>query len=501
MFDEFKEMTEKFYNKEVTVGEYKGFSGNYGSYAQRGAAASMLRLRMSAGVVTPQKLCFIADTVTRYGVDRIHNTTCQTIQLHNLAGSIVGDIMEGAAKVGIFTIGGGGDNPRNVMASPLSGVDPEEYFDVIPYAEKAAEYLLSLIGKIKMPRKLKVGFSSSPKNECHVTFRDLGFMARPDGKFDVYSAGGLGNNPKLGVLVDTAVEPAKILYYIKAMVDVFIANGNYTNRAKARTRYMQDTLGRDGYVAAYKQCLANALETESLDISIDPPTAAKSGAPYTPANARIHAQKQENLFYVSYHPLGGNIAPETIVKLADAIDGMSGVQMRLSPDESIYFVNCTGEEAEKIAAITADGANTVFETSTSCIGATICQIGLRDSQGLLSAMLDAVRAADLPDGALPQVHVSGCPSSCGAHQSAEIGFVGNTKRVDGKPVPGFMLFLNGSAAAGTEKFGEQIGVIAAEDIPAFMVELGKMCAGAGLSYTEWIKDHRADLDALAAKYI
>ena len=32
-------------------GSYKGFSGRYGSYAQKGGAASMLRLRMTAGCV------------------------------------------------------------------------------------------------------------------------------------------------------------------------------------------------------------------------------------------------------------------------------------------------------------------------------------------------------------------------------------------------------------------------------------------------------------------
>ena len=45
----FREMTEKFYAKEVSVKEYKGFSGGYGSYAQKGGEASMLRLRMTAG--------------------------------------------------------------------------------------------------------------------------------------------------------------------------------------------------------------------------------------------------------------------------------------------------------------------------------------------------------------------------------------------------------------------------------------------------------------------
>ncbi len=33
---QFREMTEKFYANEVSVKEYKGFSGGFGSYAQKG---------------------------------------------------------------------------------------------------------------------------------------------------------------------------------------------------------------------------------------------------------------------------------------------------------------------------------------------------------------------------------------------------------------------------------------------------------------------------------
>ena len=239
----FAEKTAAFYAGEVSKAEYKGFSGLYGSYAQRGGAASMLRLRMTAGQATPEKLAFVAKSIRDWDVKRIHFTTCQTIQLHDLAPEAVCAIMEKAFDVGIVTMGGGGDFPRNVMCAPLAGLDPDEYFDVTPYAEAAGEYLMGFIKAEKMPRKLKVAFSGSPRNETHATYRDLGFVATPEGKFDVYSAGGLGNNPRFGVKVAEAIDPSQILYYIKAMWLTFRAYGNYENRGKARTRYMQEALG------------------------------------------------------------------------------------------------------------------------------------------------------------------------------------------------------------------------------------------------------------------
>lgn len=86
---EFKAVTEKFYNKEVSAKDYKGFSGGFGSYAQRGAEASMLRLRLSGGRMTKEQLKFIGDSIEKHQINQVHFTTCQTVQLHNLKGEAV----------------------------------------------------------------------------------------------------------------------------------------------------------------------------------------------------------------------------------------------------------------------------------------------------------------------------------------------------------------------------------------------------------------------------
>ena len=54
-----------------------------------------------------------------------------------------------------------------------------------------------------------------------------GLWPRRKACFDVYSAGGLGNNARFGVKVAEHVAPEKILYYIKAMWLTFRAYGNY----------------------------------------------------------------------------------------------------------------------------------------------------------------------------------------------------------------------------------------------------------------------------------
>lgn len=299
--EDFRTQTKRFLDKELNVKEFKGYSGGFGSYAQRGATSFMLRLRMNQGVMTKDKLKFICDTCKEHGVSRAHFTTCQTIQLHDLSGMEIPSIMSNALDHGIVCRGGGGDFPRNVMCSPLSGVDPQEAFDVLPYAARVGAYLLSIVNKYTLPRKLKVAFTNSSRNEAHATFRDLGFVANPDHTFDVYCAGGLGNNPRMGVRVGEHVAPETILYYVSTMVLMFMEFGNYENRAKARTRYMQETLGSEGFVDAYRERLKRALQGQSLTIAVREEAITKTGDAQVLSDRRVFAQKQHGLYAVYYH--------------------------------------------------------------------------------------------------------------------------------------------------------------------------------------------------------
>ena len=166
-------------------------SGGFGSYAQKSENGYMLRLRLPGGQISKKTLLFLSDMIQTHHVNLLKITTCQTIQMHNLSADSTVSIMKQALEFGIITKGGGGDNPRNVMASPLSGVEVGETFDVLPYVKAAGEYLLSKIPDLHMPRKLKVGFIL-PSNETHATFRDLGFIARKDGTFSVYCVWRIG---------------------------------------------------------------------------------------------------------------------------------------------------------------------------------------------------------------------------------------------------------------------------------------------------------------------
>lgn len=483
---------------EIDKKAYKGMSGGMGSYAQRDPSRHMLRLRMPGGRLTVERLGFLAEMVECYQVQKLKLTTCETIQLHNLESDQVPQIMEQAIPYGILCRGGGGDNPRNVMCSPLSGTQPGEAFDVLPYAEAVTAYLLSICRDIHMPRKLKIAFCNGVDDSVHTAFRDMGFQAQPDGTFSLRIAGGLGANHRMGVLVEESLPARQVLYYVKAMVDTFCAHGNYKNRAKARTRYLQETLG-DALKPVYLANVAAAKAAGGLDLDLTPNVITKTGEG-TLSDLRAIPQKQPGLYTVQYHPIGGSVPVDKPAQLYTLLREMPDVECRIAPNETLCILNLTADEAKRVLSATADGARTEFESSVACIGATICQQGVRDSQGLLQTAVDAVREANIPDGALPKICISGCPSSCAAHQAGAIGFQGCVRLVEKKPLPAFKLFLGGSDTLGAARFGEPTATILERDIPTLLVELGQAAAASGLMWNQWIDCHEDAFQAIVAKY-
>lgn len=105
--EEFEEKTMKFHNGEMTVAEYKGFSGGFGSYAERGGKTHMLRLRLAGGQVTKERLRFMVETCDKYHIEKMKLTTCQSVQLHHLRAEDLCGMMKEAWKAGMISRGGG----------------------------------------------------------------------------------------------------------------------------------------------------------------------------------------------------------------------------------------------------------------------------------------------------------------------------------------------------------------------------------------------------------
>lgn len=504
-FPVFQEAARAFYAKELAPGKYKGTSGKFGSYGERGANSSMLRLRFSGGAISQAHMAFLAQAIDKYHITLAHFTTGEALQLHHLQEQEVLGLYQDCFEAGIYCAGAGGDNPRNITASPLHGVEPGEPFDMTPSIRAAANFVISLIPELKLPRKYKISFSNGIDNEGHATFKDLGFVARPGGTFDVYAGGGFGvNGSRFGVLIDSQVDPRElsrdILGYAR---DVYMKYGDYEHRGTSRSRFILTKMGEDAFRTAVRDAVRKAREEGIPQLELEPiPPLSKTGKDdRVLADPRICSQKQEGLYYVEYKPLGGVPNMEVFRQLLGAASQMEGAQLRLNADETCYIINLTAEEARKVAALTeTDTARTAFEHSVSCIGATVCQQGLCDSHGALARIAAFLKEQGADTRYLPKCHFSGCPSTCTVQSLAALGFRGAFTLVNGERASAFQVYAGGSYAYGKEKISEPLGLIATARLPQFFLELNGILLEATQPFTQWYPDHEEDFLALLKKY-
>lgn len=157
----------------------------------------MVRIKIPAGVLTPDQIREIADIGDQFSNGVAHVTTRQDIQYHWIKLDDVPVIIQRINEAGLTTKDACGNTLRNITASYLSGVCPYEPFEVERIALKITELL---IGRYEdLPRKFKIAFACCRKHSFLIPFNDLGFIpVVKDGKagFEVYIGGGLGDRPK-----------------------------------------------------------------------------------------------------------------------------------------------------------------------------------------------------------------------------------------------------------------------------------------------------------------
>lgn len=499
----FKEYSLKFLNGEISKNDYKGFSGGYGVYAQRDKKSFMVRLRVSSGVLSKSQLSLIYQMALKHKLEKIHLTTRQAIQLHDLSIDSIVHIMEEGIKNDIFTRGGGGNFPRNVALSPLSGVDPNEAFDVTPYAVATDKHFISKITTYHLPRKLKVSYSSSFSDTAHCSIQDLGFVATikdDQPYFRVFLGGGLGKNPKVALELGELIKPEDALYCVEGMTKFFTDYGNYENKHKARVRYLVESLGEDIFLQKFREYCSIEKEKGGLDLDLDSINYTKTGVKCDISDCRLIPQIQENLYTVYIHPIGGQLSTKNLKTLLDELDKIKNPMIRLGMTEGLYILNLDGNEAKRILQVSKSiSGNSQIEQSISCIGIPICQMGIQNSQKMLHEIIDYFRSQNNNDAMnkLPKIYISGCPNSCGVHQVGGIGLAGKLKNIDGVSTDAFEMFVGGSFEIGKTTLGNSLGDFKASDLPKMLFDIAQIAPS---DFYQWISKNPNELSSITEKY-
>lgn len=511
--EEFKIKAEQYENGEIDPVRFKAFRVAMGIYEQRVKETYMTRTRIPGGVITLEQFEVINEIAKKYSHGKIHLTSRQDIQFHNVELDDVYTIMKELIKVGIITKGTGGNTVRNVECSPLSGVSADEVFDVTPYVKEVTNYLIKDPSTMNLPRKYKIAFSNSPQDTGNATISDLGFIAKiSEGKrgFEVYGGGGLGGSPRAALKLSDFIEDKEALYYIQAMKEIFEREGDRNNKHKARIRYIVYRLGEEKFIQLFNEQLEKVKREKNLDLNIDViEEEVKQGVK---SNFNINKeyeivlfqQKQPGYYSVYIHPQSGNLNSGELDKVLDFIKSLNyEVTIRLTNTQGFFVRDLKEEDAVKLLDIIADFASTIsIDHSITCAGSSTCQLGLCLSQNLLQGIKEEFKEASVEvKRALPKLFISGCPNSCGQHQKGKIGLSGKAQRSEDGLVPAYSISFGGGVGADTAKIGEVYGDIIAKKIPKYLLELSNLKSNSEYEdFDEFLKNKSEEIKELIYKY-
>lgn len=458
---------ESFNSGEIDEEKFRSFRLARGVYGQRQEGVQMIRIKLPYGKMSADQLVRIADVADKYATEKMHATTRQDIQIHYVKLAESPQLWAELEDAGITLKEACGNTVRNVTATAKAGVDPEELFDVSPYAHAFYAYFLRNPICQEMGRKFKVSFSSSDKDSAFSLIHDLGFIPRiKDGKkgFKVRVGGGLGSQPFLAHDAFEFLSVDEYIPFSEAVIRVFDRHGERASRGKARMKFLLKKIGAEEFmklVEEEKTAVIN--KTYSIDEKEYPFTQPASRTDFEeekPSDSvafdkwlktNTFVQKQEGYRGVYIKLLLGNIFNETARKLAAIVkEGFAADDIRVTANQG-FLLRYVPEAAlvglfNKLYAL--DLAEPGFNSTqdvTSCPGTDTCNLGIASSYGMATE-LERVMKEEFPDLIYNndiKIKISGCMNACGQHNMANIGFQGMSIKKGAYVMPAMQILLGG----------------------------------------------------------
>ncbi|MDP6666888.1 MAG: nitrite/sulfite reductase, partial [Dehalococcoidia bacterium] len=488
----FEDQVKLFQAGEKDEIEFLRFRLRQGVYGQRQPDRQMIRVKVPFGGITAHQMDVLGEVAEKYApLKKGHFTTRENVQYHHVPLEQTSELLRLIGDAGLSTREACGNVVRNVVASPEAGVSKDEVFDVTPYSAAYARYFLRHPTTQNMPRKSKVAFSGSEKDEAMVLMHDLGMIARVrDGKrgFKLVIGGGLSISPMMAETLSEFVPVEHFLKHCEAVLRIFNRQDEERKSImKARIKY---TVARFG-IEKFREMVDEELDGEWAKKEIDLDSLMfvddeEADAPGVPADAtpepsgdaaynewkRTNVVEQRhagfNIVYVRVER--GDVFADQWFQLADIARKFGGGRARIDQQQNLVFRWVQTESLYDIyralgeIGLGAAGRETIRDIVT-CPGTDSCKLGITSSMGLNEALGEAIDAMGEIDPLVEKMHIkaSGCPNSCGQHHIASIGFHGAVMKGPGGQIPAYELFLGGRS---TESGGTRVGERVKARIPA-----------------------------------
>ncbi|MBA4271158.1 MAG: ferredoxin--nitrite reductase, partial [Methylobacterium sp.] len=441
----------------------------------------MCRLRIPNGILTAWQFEGVADLAERLGGGYSHVTTRANLQVREITAENGPAFLEGLVDLGLTAKGSGADNIRNVTGSATAGIDPLELLDTRPHARAWHHHILNDRSLYGLPRKFNVAFDGAGSIATLEDTNDIGFQAvevldgasfegQPvaPGIWYRLALGGITGHKDLARDTGVVVAPADAIAVSDAILRVFIAHGDRTDRNRSRLKYVLDAWGFERFLAAVEEKLGRRL------IRVETAFVAPRPVYDRLAHVGVHRQLQPGLNWVGVALPVGKLTVAQMRVIAALARQCGDGDIRLTVWQNLLISGVPDAKVDDVLAH-LQAAGLSAETSIlragliACTGATGCKFAgayTKEDALAIAAHCEPRITLDQP----VNIHLTGCHNSCAQHYIGDLGLIGAKVPVgeDGDTVPGYHVFVGGG-------FGIEGGIgrefrtnVKAEEAPALV---------------------------------
>lgn len=431
----------------------------------------MMRLKVPNGILNSDQMRFYADCVAKYGDELgvVDITTRQNIQLRGIKIEDAPEIIDGLHARNQTSFQSALDNVRNMVGSPLAGIDDKELVDTRDLCN-ALNDLVSLdpVSGTRgnpmwgnLPRKFNVAISGSRDDFAHTHINDIGLIPTPHAE-----SGQMGFNVVLGgyMSIKRVAESVESNMWIpsdrnsvvtltEAILRIFRDEGDRKDRQKARLMWLVEKYG----VENFKAKVMEEVESYNRGVTIHDMQPVNRSTPFERRSLLgVHKQPQEGKCRVGFLVPSGRLSQKECRMVADIADKYSNGEIRLTVEQNIILPNVDEEKINELLSESAFGPDSRFKINpgkiegnvVSCTGAQFCSLALIETKCNAENIAKKLEhLVEVPNNV--RIHWTGCPNSCGQVQLADIGIMGApARKLDPKTgkavaVPGCKIFVGG----------------------------------------------------------
>jgi ferredoxin-nitrite reductase len=439
----------------------------YGVYRQRPKDSGyfMMRTKIPGGQLTSAQLAVMGEIADEYGHGFGDITTRQTFQFHWLKIEDFPDIFDRLAKVDMTTSGACGDDTRNVVGCPVAGIDKEEIINGTPELLAISKHLTDNREFSNLPRKYKIAVCgcsihcAQPDINCVGVF---GLERTVNGKvekgYGIKLGGGLSSSPHLAQTLPCFLTPDDVVPMVHFASVLYRDHGYRHDRKKARYKFLISDMvksgGTESVLKKIEELAGRTFQRHNDFVFPEDPETDHIG---------IHEQKQAGLWYVGVSFAGGRTKGSQLIKIAEISKKYAQSSLdriTTTNKQNLLLLNIPTENLPALKA-ELDANGFVWNPSNfrkgcvSCTGIEFCNLAIAETKNRMVLLVDQLEKECASYKDKIRIHFSGCPSSCGQHQIADIGFRGGQTRVNGVPTECFDMFIGGKLGANA-KFNELV---------------------------------------------